>query len=170
MLTCNFAWIRVDFISHSLPRDVTRWLVSAVLPNLKDKVLVDVGSRLGPILWFGYLFSHAKQLIGIELNKTFSALSQQIVTDFNFADRVKIINDNILNQAEVLGSGDVVILNNVFEWFTSQEELRNMWAFIVKSITKKGTVIITSPSIEESLAHAQVRTRQPIYYHISLTS
>jgi tRNA A58 N-methylase Trm61 len=104
----------------------------------------------------GYLFSHAKQLIGIELNKTFASLAQQIVTDFKFADRIKIINDNILNQADILASADIVILNNVFEWFTTQEELRNMWAFIVKSINKKGTIIVTSPSIEESLAHAQV--------------
>lgn len=127
------------------------------MPDVKGQTIVDVGSRLGPVLWNGYLFSHAKQLIGIELNKTFAALAQQIVDTNKFDDRIKVINDNVLNQAETLKTGDVVILNNVFEWFTSQEELRKMWDFVVSSITKKGAIVVTSPSIEESLQNAGVR-------------
>lgn len=155
----------VDYISHSLPREVTRWLLAAALPSIKDKVLVDVGSRLGPVLWMGYLFSHAKQLIGIELSKTFAALSQQIVKDFKMSDRVKIIQDNVLNQAEVLQSGDIIVLNNVFEWFTEKEQLRNLWDFVTKNVTKKGAIVVTVPSIEESLANADVRT----YHHYPIT-
>lgn len=152
-----------DYISHSLPREVTRWLFAAALPNVAGKTLIDVGSRLGPVLWMGYLFSHAKQLIGIELNKTFSALQQQIVDQNKFGDRIKIINDNVLNQSEVLGTGDVVLLNNVFEWFNDEAELKNLWNFCKKSINKKGAIVVTCPSIEESLANAGVRSRDALF-------
>lgn len=124
---------------------------------------MDVGSRLGPVLWMGYLFSHASKLIGIELNKTFAELAQQIVTTNKFADRVSIVNDNVLNQGEVLKTADVVVLNNVFEWFSDHQELKKLWDFVSSAISKKGCIVVTCPSIEESLAQAGVRTLSPLY-------
>ena len=118
---------------------------------------MDVGSRLGPVLWMGYLFSHAKKLIGIELNKTFANLAQQIVDTNKFGERISIVNDNALNQGDILKDADVVVLNNVFEWFSDQQELRNLWEFVSKAISKKGAIVVTCPSIEESLEHAGVR-------------
>lgn len=127
------------------------------MPNIKGKVVVDVGSRLGPVLWMGYLFSHAKELVGIELNKTFASLAQQIVSEFKFGDRIKIIQGNMLEQGNVLQTADVVVLNNVFEWFSDPSELSNLWNFVTKNINKKGTIVVTIPSIEESLKNAAVR-------------
>jgi len=152
-----FRCLITDYISHSLPREVTRWIFAAALPNITGKVLVDVGSRLGPVLWMGYLFSHAKKLIGIELNKTFANLAQQIVDTNKFGERISIVNDNALNQGDILKDADVVVLNNVFEWFSDQQELRNLWEFVSKAISKKGAIVVTCPSIEESLEHAGVR-------------
>eukprot|EP01122_Echinamoeba_exundans_P009243 TRINITY_DN3221_c0_g1_i2.p1 TRINITY_DN3221_c0_g1~~TRINITY_DN3221_c0_g1_i2.p1 ORF type:complete len:234 (-),score=58.95 TRINITY_DN3221_c0_g1_i2:518-1192(-) len=43
--------VPMNFISHSLSREVCQWIYGAVLGNLAANVVVDVGSRLGGILY-----------------------------------------------------------------------------------------------------------------------
>lgn len=136
--------------------EISRWIVGFTLPDLKDKVILDVGSRVGALLWVGSLFSNAKQLIGIEINKTFTDLTTQVSKDFQLNDKIKIINDDILNQPGIIELADVIILHNVFEWFVSDDQkLVELWSLIQKH-TKKGSLLLTSPSIEESLSGLNV--------------
>ena len=71
-------------------------------------------------------------------------------------DRIRVINDDILNQKEVLAKADVVVMNNVFEFFAPGSELENLWKFISTTVKKKGCKIVTIPSIEKSLSDAGV--------------
>lgn len=41
----------LDFISHSLSREQLKFVFSELLPNLNGKTVLDVGSRLGPVLY-----------------------------------------------------------------------------------------------------------------------
>ena len=52
VLTLGFA----DFISHSFSVGELRFIFEDALGNLKGKTVVDVGSRLGPALYVGYIF------------------------------------------------------------------------------------------------------------------
>jgi hypothetical protein len=74
--------------------------------------VVDVGSRLGGVLFVGSLFSNARQYVGVEMDTFFAQLSKSIADMFKYDD-IAIVQDNVLNQAALLQSADVVILNNV---------------------------------------------------------
>jgi hypothetical protein len=61
-----------------------------------------------------------------------------------------------MNKPELLANADVVVLNNVFEFFAPGEKQETLWKFIKSNVTKKGCKIVTIPSIQESLEHAEV--------------
>lgn len=58
----------------------------------------------------------------------------------------------------VVQSANVILLNNVFQCFVPVEIQRNIWQ-VLKNIITPGTMIITIPSIEETLNNLQV------YFH-----
>jgi len=75
-------------------------------------------------------------------------------------NKIKVIQDDIMNQKELLSKADVVIMNNVFEFFVAPEEQEKIWKFIKQTVTKKGTTIISIPSLQDSfdLAKIQLKT------------
>ena len=60
------------------------------------------------------------------MNPFFCDLQEKVVTKsatkYNMSSRVQVICSDVLDQAEVLASADVIILHNVFEMFCSREE------------------------------------------------
>jgi len=73
--------------------------------------------------------------------------------------------DNILNRASELQNADIVVLNNVFQFFIKKKaSQRNLWKFLHDNITKKGAIIISMPSLEEQLAEVNVNI--PFYSYI----
>ncbi|KAK7880639.1 hypothetical protein WMY93_032717 [Mugilogobius chulae] len=79
-LQCGSSRTReLEFLSHSFSVPELRFLFLNVLPDLSGLVLVDVGSRLGAVLYAGHIFSSAQSLIGVELNQDFVKLQNQIV-------------------------------------------------------------------------------------------
>jgi hypothetical protein len=78
----------------------------------------------------------------------------------------------MLNQKELIASADVVLLNNVFEFFVLGEQLQSMWQFIRNTIVNKGTLIVTIPSLKESWQRAKVMLTHLLIYcaHITFTS
>lgn len=80
-----------DFISHSASVMQLQFLYQVALANrVKDKVIVDIGSRLGAVLYSGYLFTRASKLIGVELNEWFCKLQQEMVNKYKMGDRVEV--------------------------------------------------------------------------------
>ena len=45
-----------------------------------------------------------------------------MVTRYNLSDRIEVIYSDVRQQGSVLQSADLVILNNVFEFFCSLDE------------------------------------------------
>jgi hypothetical protein len=146
----------LNFISHSASIVKLNYLFNIAL---KDEIknihnLVDVGSRLGAVLYTAYYYTPIEKIIGVELNPTFSRLTKNVIEDYNMNDeRILVYCDNILNRATELQNADIVVLNNVFQFFIKKKAAqRNLWKFLHDNITKKGAIIITMPSLEEQLA------------------
>lgn len=145
----------LDLLSHSFSAPELRFLFCSVLPDLCGRTVVDVGSRLGAVLYAGHLFSSAHRLIGIELNPDFVKLQQQILHKYKMADRAQVIHSDLLHQGALLATADVLVLNNVFEFFLEPEQQRSCWRFLQQSFRRPGCLLVTVPSLKESFSKLQ---------------
>ncbi|XP_026164141.1 uncharacterized protein LOC113131273 isoform X2 [Mastacembelus armatus] len=160
-LTCgSFKTAPLDFISHSFSVSELQFLFQNVLPDLSGKILVDVGSRLGAVLYGGYVYSSACQLIGLELSEEFVQLQNDILHKYRLSDRVQVLHADVCTQDVLLHSADVLVMNNVFEYFMEPSEQVRAWRFIMQNFKKRGSLLVTVPSLQESLSALQV-TPQP---------
>jgi len=149
----------LNFVSHSASLFQLRYIFgSNVLGEIEGKTLVDVGSRLGSVLYAGHLMSKASKLIGVEINEFFANLQKDFITKkFKLSDRIEVIHADVLTQAPLLGSADVVVMNNVFEFFESDSERHaQLWKFIRGAVSKSGAMLVTIPALHESLEKAKV--------------
>lgn len=56
--------------------------------------------------------------------------------------------------AELLGGADVVVMNNVFEFFHTAREQAALWAKVRALLKRKGQRLVTVPALAVSLANA----------------
>ncbi|XP_060789079.1 uncharacterized protein zgc:109986 [Neoarius graeffei] len=155
----------MEFISHSFAISELQFLFLHVLPDLAGKVVVDVGSRLGAVLYGGYLYSAAAQLIGVEICEEFVKLQKMTMEKYGFSDRIQVIHADICSQAMLLQNADVLIMNNVFEYFMEPKDQVRAWQFISQNFRKKGALLVTVPSIQEALMSLQETNGAPAIGH-----
>lgn len=62
-------------------------------------------------------------------------------------DRIEILHKKIEDAEDVLKNADVIICNNAFEFYVSEEKHIEIWQFLKKHI-KKGAVLVTRPELE----------------------
>ncbi|KAI7858471.1 hypothetical protein BDC45DRAFT_548491 [Circinella umbellata] len=147
----------LNFISHSASVMQLQFLYQVALANkIKDKVIVDIGSRLGAVLYSGYLFTQARKLIGVELNEWFCKLQEDMVKKYKMGDRVQILCKDIQQVPELLNKeADVVVMNNVFQFFNELPVQQEIWKFIrTETMKRKGLLLVTLPSLQEQLKEA----------------
>ncbi|XP_056282828.1 uncharacterized protein zgc:109986 isoform X2 [Pseudoliparis swirei] len=161
-LTCgSHRTAPLDFISHSFSISELRFLFDNVLPDLSGRLLVDVGSRLGAVLYAGYVFSSASQLVGLEISEEFVKLQNNILQKYNMMDRLQVLHTDVLLQNVLLQNADVLIMNNVFQFFMEPSEQVRAWRFIMENFRKKGSLLVCVPGLQESLNSLQQETLQP---------
>ncbi|XP_021258050.1 uncharacterized protein LOC110401357 isoform X2 [Numida meleagris] len=131
----------LEFISHSFSLMELKFLYQHVLPDLTGK---------------GYLYSSASQLYGVEMNADFCQLQEMTITKYQFTDRIKVVHADIRTQASLLQKADVVVMNNVFEYFLDRLEQARAWEFIACNVKKRGSLLVTVPSLKESLSKLQM--------------
>lgn len=141
---------KLDLVSHSFSAWELKWLFTKILPPLDNKTLLDVGSRLGCVLYGASEFTKASKIIGVEMSSDFCTLQQSIIEQYNY-DKIEIVQADIRNQEQLLRSADVIILNNVFENFLPAEDQIKCWDLVFGAVRRKGQVIVTVPSLAESL-------------------
>ncbi|KAK2707153.1 hypothetical protein QYM36_014987, partial [Artemia franciscana] len=141
----------LNFVSHSASIPRLRVIFQEILPDLTGKVVLDIGSRLGPVLYGAYYYSNAARIIGIEINQEFVQLQSQVVQGKGFTDRIEVIHGDICQRADILKAANVIVLNNVFEFFVSPENHVKIWQFLRREINP-GTLLVTIPSLEEEFA------------------
>ncbi|KAJ3388938.1 hypothetical protein HDU92_001289 [Lobulomyces angularis] len=148
-----------------------RWLFEVAIPSLglHNFTLLDVGSRLGSVLYSAYLYSSAKKIIGVEINEYFHNLQLKVVKQEKLDDRISLYLNDITSDAGLnllsTVSPQIIIFNNVFQFFigekdeksgnTSKSKLRKIWEVISNSIRKSGTIVVSIPSLEEQFAEAE---------------
>ncbi|KAM6916845.1 uncharacterized protein PEZ65_012771 [Lycodopsis pacificus] len=160
-LTCgSHRTAPLDFISHSFSISELRFLFENVLPDLNGRLLVDVGSRLGAVLYGGYVFSSSSQLIGLEISEEFVKLQKNILQKYKMTDRIQVLHTDVLLQNVLLQKADVLIMNNVFEFFMEPSEQVRAWRLIMENFRKKGSLLVSVPGLQESLNSLQ-ETLQP---------
>ncbi|XP_025105332.1 uncharacterized protein LOC112570870 [Pomacea canaliculata] len=145
----------LTLLTHSASITQIKYIFLHVLPSLQGRKFVDIGSRTGAILYGAYLYSACSQIIGVEMDISFCHLQQHIVSSYNFQDRIKIVHDDVLNQLNMIKNCDVLVLNNVFEFFLTSEQQVHVWKQLFTVLRKPGTLLVTVPSIEESLEHLE---------------
>ncbi|XP_006891638.1 PREDICTED: uncharacterized protein LOC102856204 [Elephantulus edwardii] len=151
------------FISHSFSLVELKFIYNHVLPDLSGKILVDIGSRLGTVLYGGYLYSSALQLYGVEMNEDFCQLQEMVIKKYQFADRIKVLHADICTQDSLLQNADVVIMNNVFEYFLNEAEQARAWEYISHHVRKQGSLLITVPSLQEALSGLQTNIQLSLW-------
>ncbi|KAG1713978.1 hypothetical protein GQR58_002040 [Nymphon striatum] len=142
----------VDYISHSLSRRQASFIFSSMIKEyLKGFTVLDIGSRLGCALYGAYFFGHSDKIIGIEMNKDLCNVQKKIIEKYQLGDRIQVIEGDVLEHKDIVQISDVIILNNVFEHFLEEDKQVEMWTFLHDNICKPGTLLVTSPKLEDSL-------------------
>ena len=92
------------------------------------------------------------------MNSELCQLQSQVCRKFGFNDRVQIHCSEMTTRLDLFQKADVVILNNVFEFFVSEEggARAAMWQFLRKAM-RPGTIVVSSPPIEKSVSKIDVR-------------
>ncbi|KAF6724137.1 hypothetical protein FQA47_003587 [Oryzias melastigma] len=145
------------FISHSFSATELKFLFQNVLPDLSGRTLVDVGSRLGAVLYGGYVYSSASRLVGVELSEDFVRMQNEMLQKYKMTDRVQVLHTDVCTQDVLLQNADVLIMNNVFEYFMEPSEQVRAWNFIMQNFRRTGCLLVTVPSLQESLDALQIR-------------
>ena len=68
---------------------------------------------------------------------------------------LQVICSNVVNVPNIVQSANIILLNNVFQFFIPMEMQQNIWQWLKNNIVP-GTVVITIPGIEETLHNLQV--------------
>lgn len=139
----------LTFTTHSCSKARLRHIFS-MLPSLAGKTLVDIGSRIGAVLWGAYCYSQAAKIVGVEINSDLCSLQRAVVEKYRLADRISVVEGDMCGLAETIKAGDVVVLNNVFDWFMAPDVQVQMWRFL-RATLSPGALIVTIPSLETSL-------------------
>lgn len=142
----------LEFLSHSFSIPELQFIFQHVLPELTGKTLVDVGSRLGAVLYGACLYSEATRIVGVEISEEFAQLQSMAVAKYGFGDRVQIIQADICSQLALVQEADVLVMNNVFEYFRDCNAQIIAWQCICQNFRKRNSLLVTVPSIHEALS------------------
>ncbi|XP_061172333.1 uncharacterized protein LOC133181764 [Saccostrea echinata] len=146
----------LTLITHSASVKQIKYMFQHLLGDLRGKTVVDVGSRTGAILYGAYLMSNASCIVGVEIDQTFCHIQNQIISKYHLQDRVQIHQQDVQQCGNLIQQADVLILNNVFEFFMPLDMQKSIWHFLYQNMRKKGSYIVTVPSITESLQTIQL--------------
>ncbi|XP_076633573.1 uncharacterized protein LOC143347867 [Colletes latitarsis] len=143
-----------NIISHSMSVSAMLYIFHSVLPPLEGKTLLDVGSRLGAVLYGAYIFTSASNIIGVEMNKELCTLQCDMIQKYKMDDRINIVNKRIEDCSKIVQSSNIIIMNNPFEFYVSESVHAEIWRFLKANIQRK-TILVTRPSIETTLENLQ---------------
>jgi hypothetical protein len=124
---------------------------------------MDVGSRLGAVLYYAHVFTPTKKLIGVEVNQYFANLQKKMVLKHKMNDRIEVLETDVMKVGKLINEQcDILIMHNVFEFFCSNKDHVAIWKKLkTELLRKKGLKLLCCPPIENSLQDAGI-TDMPI--------
>ena len=145
----------LNFISHSLSIRELEFIFTQALPEAKCELakscVVDVGSRLGGVLYAACFFASTKEAVGVELNPELCKVQEEALKIFGLRGRARVICDDVRNQLQVISDANVVVLHNVFQFFLEKKEAANAWSTLMRAL-RPGAFLVTCPPVEDQLA------------------
>ncbi|CAI4233173.1 unnamed protein product [Auanema sp. JU1783] len=145
----------LTFISHSLAPTQLEFIFTKLVPLIKkpqDFKVIDIGSRLGSVIFSAHYFSAGSSCVtGVELNEDLCKIQKEVVEEFNLTN-VNVICSDIRNQPEVIKDADLIIMNNVFNFFMELGDQLSCWQFLHDNV-KPGCLLIHHPSVYEAASH-----------------
>lgn len=149
----------ISYISHSASRERLAYIFRALLPPVpEDALIVDIGSRLGAVLYGAHLYTKCRRIVGVELNEDLCQLQRTIIGKYHFQDRVSVVSGDVQQHNSLVHSADVVVLNNVFEFFMPVDQQIRVWSFL-RTTLKRGALMVTIPALQDSLQHLELGFR-----------
>ncbi|CAK1543079.1 unnamed protein product [Leptosia nina] len=149
---CNSRNIKeLIFISHSMSKQALQYIFYVLLPqDLEEKHLLDVGSRLGAVLYGAYYLCNASSIVGVEMNKECCEIQENIIKKFSMdSNRIKVVNADITERSDIVKNSNIIIIN-VLDFFVDVQKHKEMWHFFKKHI-KKGSYLISNRSMTDTL-------------------
>eukprot|EP00095_Tigriopus_kingsejongensis_P007271 maker-scaffold144_size312663-snap-gene-2.36 protein:Tk07271 transcript:maker-scaffold144_size312663-snap-gene-2.36-mRNA-1 annotation:"hypothetical protein L798_15132" len=142
-------------VTHSCSRNQLEFIFTCLLPELPaHKKVVDVGSRLGAVLYAAYCYTPCQNILGIEMNQDLCDITGTTIAKFHLGNRIQCVNAELSTMPDLVASADVLVLHNVFDWFMPLELQTQIWKFI-RTHLKSGCLLVASPAVDESLKPLQ---------------
>ncbi|XP_054154424.1 uncharacterized protein LOC128952969 [Oppia nitens] len=144
----------LNLISHSASKKRVEFIYNGLLKDIdfSNKTILDIGSRLGSILYGAYVYTNCKHIIGVEMNEELCLIQNKIIEKYQMNDRINVICNDISSLPQIVRSADIIVMNNVFEFFLNDSKQTDCWMFLYNHI-KSDTYLITVPTLEDSLNH-----------------
>jgi hypothetical protein len=152
----------LTFVSHSSSVTQLKYMFQYLIPphSLDGKVLLDIGSRLGAVLYGAALYngSRGAKLVGVEMNAELCLLQSKAIEKYHLSNyaQFEVVCSDITGCGEIVQAADVIVMNNIFDFFVPLEIQSSIWQFLHSNITRSGTRLLLTPMIESSLEHLQV--------------
>nr|CCC94543.1 conserved hypothetical protein [Trypanosoma congolense IL3000] len=155
------------------PRDPTQ--TCSEMPPISCRSIVDVGSRLGVVPLACYFASKqrclptTRQVTGIEVDDKFIAIQQEAFRLFAASPAtltLNLIHSNCFEGkgTEALRCADVLVLHNIFEYFTaSAEEHLRSWKRLRELVARRGQLLICRPSLQETFGNFSEETVRTVF-------
>lgn len=85
----------------------------------------------------------------------------------NLQDRIEIIDSSIEQRSDLLATADIIVLNNVFEFFMDPKEQAKMWKLIHEHVKKKA-LLVTCPALDVTMESLPVSSLPRIFHLLLL--
>ena len=107
--------------------------------------------------FLGAIYQLLAQRAEFSFSNVFPPFSEETVQRYKMDSRVKVVHNDLISAGKkLIQESDVIVLNNVFDWFMPEEAQKAVWRFLAATI-KVGAWVVAVPSLEESLGKLQVR-------------
>ena len=93
----------LTFVTHSCSKERLEIMFKKLLPPLDNtRTVVDIGSRVGAVLYGAYFYTQASKIIGIEINSDLCSLQRAMVEKHGLKDRIQVLEGDMCGMAETI--------------------------------------------------------------------
>ena len=134
--------------------------LSSDLLDSSDSALpyaVDIGSRLGNMLYCGVIYSACPRWVGVELDSFFATESARIIRMCGpLMQRVCRVEEcDVSLRVSLLRGAKLVCFFNCFELHVTRERHRELLQFLRDSICERGQYVLSCPSLKDIFGRAE---------------
>ncbi|KAH9642205.1 hypothetical protein HF086_005535 [Spodoptera exigua] len=101
---CNHRDVKeLIYISHSMSCQALQYIFKVLLPSdLEEKQILDVGSRLGAVLYGAYYLSNAGTIIGVEMNEECCDIQRRMIEQYTMdTNRIRVVHSDVMERSDL---------------------------------------------------------------------